>query len=241
MSALSKPGASVSGTAVDPLGPAGVIIDPETELAGAPALDEVIKGDGLGGWVIGSAPSPTDIGGRTIGAIASLAVDDQGTYALGRLIDYTGAQGSPQAAFEVQYTRVWLVAGTDLVTMRTFITGGANGARRIRMGVYDQADPTDPTDVPQNLVADTGNNTPPAAFTGKRDVTLSALYTVPASGWYWLALQVESGALVFLLSDTWRADSAPRREENPGSLGLPAGAGATTSPQSAALYCAAME
>lgn len=51
MSGLQVPG--ITGTAVDPASPAGVIIDPTTELAGAPALNDVIKGDGLGGWIIG--------------------------------------------------------------------------------------------------------------------------------------------------------------------------------------------
>ena len=47
----------ITGTAVDPTGPAGVIIDPTTELAGSPALGEVIQGDGLGGWAIGPVPT----------------------------------------------------------------------------------------------------------------------------------------------------------------------------------------
>jgi hypothetical protein len=56
MSSLSRPVAGIGGTAVDPASPGGVIIDPTTELSGSPGLDEVIKGDGLGGWIIGPAP-----------------------------------------------------------------------------------------------------------------------------------------------------------------------------------------
>jgi hypothetical protein len=57
VSGLTKP--TILGTAVDPSSPAGVIIDPYTEIAGSPALNDIIKGDGLGGWTVGPIPFPT--------------------------------------------------------------------------------------------------------------------------------------------------------------------------------------
>lgn len=56
MSSLTKPTAGVAGTPIDPGSPGGILIDPETELSGSPSVNEVIKGDGLGGWIIGPAP-----------------------------------------------------------------------------------------------------------------------------------------------------------------------------------------
>jgi len=52
MSALNKPG-GVFGTPVDPASPSGILIDPFTEIGYAPNLDDVIKGNGLGGWTVG--------------------------------------------------------------------------------------------------------------------------------------------------------------------------------------------
>ena len=58
MSDFSRPGGSLSGTAVDPIGPAGVLIDPsEITQPGAwspgPAPPGyVMETDGLGGWLI---------------------------------------------------------------------------------------------------------------------------------------------------------------------------------------------
>jgi len=163
---------------------------------------------------------------------------DDGAYAL--YVDYHSS-GSPAAADEVQYTRVWLSEGVTIATMRTHIRGGANGVRQLRMAIYDQAVPLSNTGTPNNQVAVTLADTPPGAFTGERNVALTAPYVVTTSGWYWLALQVDSGALSFLVSPSFPAGSISRREENPGSFTLPATAGATTQPASAVMFVAAVE
>ena len=56
MSSLTKPGGAggIGGTPVDPIGPEGILIDPYTEIGYTPALGEVIKGNGLGGWTVGA-------------------------------------------------------------------------------------------------------------------------------------------------------------------------------------------
>jgi len=58
VSSLTKPGGSLAGTAVDPVGPSGVLIDPsEITQPGVWAPGDappgyVLETDGLGGWVI---------------------------------------------------------------------------------------------------------------------------------------------------------------------------------------------
>ena len=72
MSALTKPAAGIAGTPIDPGSPGGILIDPETEISGSPGLNEVIKGDGLGGWIIGPAPH----GPTTVAQPVALAILD---------------------------------------------------------------------------------------------------------------------------------------------------------------------
>lgn len=151
------------------------------------------------------------------------------------------ATGSPQGTNEIQYTRVWLPKDRVIAKMRTHITSGANGTRQIQFGIYDQATPTSVTGTPNNRVATTAADTPPNATTGQYDVSLTGTYTVTTSGFYWLAHQADNGVMAFIVSVTFRADSIKRREETTGGFALPATAGATTSPQSAVIYAAAVE
>ena len=51
-------GGGIGGTAVDPTSPGGVNID-VSEITGTPTLDEIIKGDGAGGWLIGPQNATT--------------------------------------------------------------------------------------------------------------------------------------------------------------------------------------
>lgn len=53
----------VPGTPVDTASPGGILIDPTTEISGSPTLNEVIKGDGLGGWAIGLLPAAVNYQG----------------------------------------------------------------------------------------------------------------------------------------------------------------------------------
>jgi len=155
--------------------------------------------------------------------------------------DYSGS-GSPQAANEVQYVRVWITDTMTITAMRARIFNGANGVRQIRMGIYNQATPTSNTGTPNTRVAQTAADTPPSGFTGARDVTLTASYSPPTTGWHWLALQADNARMSFILSEgVYRVNQSPRREENPGVFGLPATAGATTQPQSAVIYSTALE
>ena len=196
-----------------------------------------------GGDLGGTYPNPDVVlvAGLAAATIAAALNDNTGAHSYGSLRDHAGASGSPQSANEVQYTRVWLDAGITITSMRTFITAGANAARQIQFGLYSQATPASNTGVPVTRVALTAADTPPAAFTGLRDVALTVAYLVPTAGWYWVALQVDNATMAFLISGVYRASSATRSEENPGVFTLPSPAGATTQPQSAALYAAALE
>ena len=64
-----------------------------------------------------------------------------------------------------------------------------------------------------------------ADFDLKKAVALSSSYLVTASGFYWLAVQVDNGIMAFTVSVTFRADSIKRREETTGGFALPATAG----------------
>lgn len=65
MSFLFKPtgGAGITGTAVDPLGPSGVLIDPLTELTqpGGLSSGDVLQADGAGGYFFGAQTASADI------------------------------------------------------------------------------------------------------------------------------------------------------------------------------------
>lgn len=165
--------------------------------------------------------------------------NDPYTYAYDRVANYPNS--GPFSTREVDYMRVWLPKGRVITKMRCFITGGANAVRQIQFGIYDQASPTLTTGVPNNRVAVTAADTPPNAFTGFRDVNLTASYTVPTSGFYWLAIQADNNAITIALSATYRPGFANRREETPVTFALPNPAGSTTQPQSAIIYVAAVE
>lgn len=237
MSGLFKPSGSTAGTPVDPASIAGVLID-ESETVGLIAVGDAAGGDLSGTYV---NPSVALVGGQPAARIASSAVDDTNVHSMVSIHEHAGNAGSPQAANEIQYTRVWLRAGITISAMRTFITAGANGVRQIQLALYDQVTPTANNGIPNNQVATTAADTPPIAFTGIRDVALTASYLIPASGWYWIAIQVDNAAMSFLISHVYRAGSVPRYEEASGVFTLPGTAGVITQPQSAALYAAAVE
>lgn len=67
MSGLQRPGGTTSGTAVDPVSPGGVLIDPSeiTQPGGPYPAGFVLETDGSGGWVIvasGATARSIDIG-----------------------------------------------------------------------------------------------------------------------------------------------------------------------------------
>lgn len=180
-----------------------------------------------------------DTGGYLRTDLAIPNPNDPKVYTFGTVGLYT-TNGS-LAVNEVDYMRVWLSKGRVITKMRTFIVSGANGTRQMQFGIYDQSSPTSVTGTPNSKVASTAADTPPNATTGYRDVTLSASYTVPTSGFYWLAIQADNTGLKYAITTTYEAGFANRREETPGGFTLPTTAGTTTQPKSSLVYVAAVE
>jgi len=155
------------------------------------------------------------------------------------------SSGSFGTALMVQYTRVWMTAGTVLPAFRTHITGGANSVRTIQFGLYDNAvatvtTPKSNVGVPYNRLTTTTAAAPTTGLTGVYSQSLAAVYVITASGWYWVAMQPSSTTLTFAISATFRAGSVARREESPG-VAMTNPAGTTTQPQSAIALAAAVE
>jgi hypothetical protein len=163
-----------------------------------------------------------------------------GIVSLGTLIDYPSSGGS--AASEIQYTRVYLIAGVTYDEMQVFVDSGGSGTRNINAGIYDQATPASTTGTPNSRVAQTGTTNVPAGDNGTfKTVALTAAYTVPTTGYYWLALIPDSANLKFATSAAYRASFLPvRREAGAGST-LPATAGTLTNPSSAVIWTGAVE
>lgn len=106
---------------------------------------------------------------------------------LGDQLSYsaTGSLGTD----EVQYTRVYLVAGTVLIKLGTYLATGALAGRSLIVGVYDQAVPLDEEGNPNTKLVET----PVLLSTdyGNDSFVLYSLptpYVVAVSGFYWLAI-----------------------------------------------------
>lgn len=173
------------------------------------------------------------------------------THFFGTLLDYPSAGG--HADGEIQYTRLFLIAGMIIDQMMTFIAGGGTGTRFVRLGLYDQTDPQDPTLGPDARIAQTdsedtlGDNDTfknmdlTDAVTGGSG--LATTWTVPVSGFYWLAVIQDSSVIDFAVTAVaYRVDFLPRREEDVGTgTTLPASVGAVTNPTSAVALVAVLE
>lgn len=158
----------------------------------------------------------------------------QGARFYGNLMDYPSSGGMTSGT--IQYVQVTLSVGVTYSMARTFINSGGSAARFIRMGIYDQVDPSDPDGIPNDLVKQTNSvntNVPGGTF---YDVPLNNTltvggsgaddtFTVPVSGFYWIAIVASSGSISFAVTNSNRANFLPvRRESGPGT-DLPATAG----------------
>ncbi len=158
---------------------------------------------------------------------------------LGSLTDYP-AQGSFSPSSVIQYIQLWLVQGTVIEALETFIDGGGSSGSDIRLGVYDQADPDNENGIPVDKLAQTAART----LVGGDDGTYVALplesgdLTISTTGYYWLALITDGSTPKFAVTSTFRANFLPRREESSTNVDLPATAGTLSNPSSAAVYAA---
>ena len=204
---------------------------------GSAIADLSVLTDGSGRAKIGSTPGASGggvSGGKTFGS----------------LLDYPFA-GSVTVA-EVQYVQVRLVAGEVIDRMRCFIDAGASGARNVRQGLYNQSSPTDPAGTPNALVSQTNSENTTGDNGTFKDQNLTdtlvvggtgsaQAYTVPTTGFYWMALITDSSALKFAVSESHRADFLPVRRQSSSGTDLPATASGLSNPVSALIFQAAME
>lgn len=191
---------------------------------GLPALDgSLLTNVGAGGTGAGAAVNP-------------------GELMHGTRLSYYKQGGAP--AGEVQYIRLRLGAGTVVGGMQAFVvSAAAGGSKRLRMGLYNQSDPANPAlgpytkvrETAQVDVAGTSNTLYYAAFTAGN-------YTVPSTGYYWLAIVQDSTSITFAISEVNHAGFVQMRRETPGATAdLPSSAGTLTNPASPAVYVAGVQ
>jgi parallel beta-helix repeat protein len=165
--------------------------------------------------------------------------DNPGRTSLGSLLDYPASGGSSSG--EVQYTRVWMFAQTVLDGLQCFLDTGGNASRDVRFGIYDQVTPTDPAGVPNNLVASTLADDTGGDDGTFKTISLTSNYTVPVTGYYWLAIVQDSTVPKFAVSVNFRANYLPVYREDGSNTDLPATASNLSNPVSALIYVAATE
>jgi hypothetical protein len=164
-----------------------------------------------------------------------------GEHFLGTLLDY-GASGGVTVG-EVQYTQIYLSAATVITKMRVYIDAGGNTGRNVRLGIYSQTDPTNKNGLPVTRVAQTGSTTTNGANGTFLSPLLLVSYSVPTSGYYWVAFVTDNSAsLKFSVTPTvYRAGFLPLRRETGSGVNLPATAGVLTNPSSSVVYASAVE
>ena len=168
------------------------------------------------------------------------SINNPGEFMFGTLLDYP-SPGNVSAG-TVFFLRLKFPAGVVFSDMRTFIDSGGTAARSIRMGIYAQTTPSDKNGVPNTRVAQTNA----VATTGQSGLFMTVPliggdYTVPTTGFYWIAVVSDSTSLKFAVSAAARADFLPVRQESGTGTTLPATTGTLTNPISQVLYLAAVE
>ncbi len=152
-----------------------------------------------------------------------------------------GAAGNFGSDSDIQYVRIRLSSADKVVSMRTWITDvptAGGSPKTIRMGLYDQTDPVDPTLEPNARVAQTAAITITTADGLKFNTTaLVAEYQVPVTGWYWVALISSHASVEFRATGVFPGVFVPIREESGTGDTLPATATPSTV-ETAAIYVA---
>lgn len=142
-------------------------------------------------------------------------------------------------ANEIQYARVFLLAGISYDRARVFVSSGQSASRHIRLGLYSQATPGDSDGVPQTRVAQTAEV---GTVLGFNTVSFTSPYAVTQTGYYWIAVSTDSNSVKFAITGSTYAANFPavRREMTTGTT-LPATVGTLTNPSSAIAYVGLLE
>jgi hypothetical protein len=170
----------------------------------------------------------------------SLGSEAPKSHFLGSSLLLYGSTGGNTSG-EIQYTRIWLVSGTVLSSMETYIAAGGSGARSVRYGIYSQADPLNQAGIPLTRVAQTAAASTSGANGMFFNLPLLSSYTVIATGYYWLAKIQDSSAISFVTTASIPAGFLPVRRESGSTTVLPATAGTLTNPTSAVIFLAGVE
>ena len=214
--------------------------------------DDDVAGFGIGSfwlnvttkrtWTCFDATAATAIWRRTdnTDASESLGRETPRSHFLGSsLLLYSGTGGNTNG--EIQYTRVWLIAGTILTSMETYIASGGQGNRDVRYGLYSQADPLSEVGLPVTRVAQTAASATTGGSGTFFNLPLTSPYTVGATGYYWLATIQDSSAISFVTTASMQAGFLPVRRQSGSTTVLPATAGTLTNPTSAVIFVAGVE
>lgn len=168
----------------------------------------------------------------------SIAQELPGVFFLGNRMNYS-SQVSASNASEIQYTRVWLYKDTTINSMLVFVDSRPN-AVDLRMGIYDQTNPKNEAGDPEDRVAQTDIYAVQVSDVGNFvSVNLPSPWVVPATGYYWLAIIMDSVTLKLAGSVTFPPEYLPRREEAGTGTTLPATAGTISNPTSACILVGA--
>lgn len=182
----------------------------------------------------------------------SVANESPGRVCLGSILNYPGAAGTGGSG-DIQYARVWLVAGTVIDRMETFIASSGGSSKLIRMGIYTQALPENQNGVPAMRAAQTNavatgpglNGTYLAvpltdAVTGGSGSPTT--FSVTVTGYYWLAFVTNNTSVKFAVSSVFRKNFLPIRRGSGSGTTLPASASGLSNPTSAVvLVCTIKE
>lgn len=174
-----------------------------------------------------------------------------GRVCLGTALDYPSS-GSNSSASEIQYSRVFIPAGVVIENMEFFLDTNGSSSRFVRMGVYNQADPANNFGVPNVRVAQTNEIvtgpgldgtfiTKPLTNAPTGGSGTAITYTIPVTGWYWIAFITGNTVAKFAVSPTFRADFLPVRREAGAGRTLPATASGLSNPVSAVIFTCAIK
>jgi len=157
----------------------------------------------------------------------------------GTLLDYPASGGSTSG--EIQYIRIWLQSQTVYSSIRCFIDSGGTAGRSVRCALYNQATPLNKNGIPNTRVAVTNPSLTTTDNGLFKTLPLTANYTVPVTGYYWIALVANSASLKFAVSVTFRASYLPVRRESGSGTNLPTTAGTLSNPVSSLIYVSVVE
>lgn len=182
----------------------------------------------------------------TINDLIQSSLEEPGVVTPGGSLFVYGTSGGITAN-EIQYARVFLRVGREYGSMRAYVTSTFGAGHVIRMGVYDQTDPPSGSGVPVNKIRETALTEPSTgSFTTLPFTSESGgNWTVPESGYYWLAFvrDATGGGLFETIQTgaTYPADFLPVRRETTTSGAFPTTASGLTNPASSVVLVSMLQ